>query len=471
MRGTRWIIGAVVAALLVTLAVVLVPRTGWWQCRYGDGLLRPDPLAYHAPNDLTLPGEFTEVVDEVETAGLGTLDGAVTTPGVSAMVDGEQVLFATSSQAPRSEEPGYTGILTVRTPSSGDSWAVRLSGTQTGVGFSGEHLLARGIPEGRPPLVVAYDRDTGDLRSCAWLGDAAPGGPLAAADLGSGDVLLAHPPADAAAGHDLTRLDPVTAEQRWSSHSALEDIRRMDAVGDVAVVSRSGPLDVSSDGTAPTLLSAEDETPSVEARDLDSGEVRWSWPDESTQAPALVAVLGVVPPEDPGDDPDDSGDDSGDGILLASVAQLSDGEGTVTRRVVGVDSETGAELWSHDTDAGAQGRVVDDLLIYHGGPHPTTTEAREARTGELRWSVPASEWPDGTGPDVRTAVPLDEERLLLLDDTRDLWVLQTGTGEAEKLELPEHVVQSLHASPEWLVLRLVGSGNGTEEAVLVFHRA
>lgn len=474
MRGKRWVVGGVVTALVVTLAVVLVPRTGWWYCRYGEGLVRPDPMTYHAAEDLDLPSEFTEVVDGLEAAGLGSLAGGVTTPGTTAMLDGDQVLFATSSQAPRGERGGYSGILSVLTPQSGDSWAVRLSGSETGVGFSGEHLLTRGIPEDRSPLVVAYDRATGDLRSCAWPGDDAAEGPLAAAELPSGDVLLAHPPTDTAAGHDLTRIDLSTADERWRGHSELVDLRRMDAVGDVAVASRFRPLDVSSDGAAPSYFLEEDQVLSLEAHDLDSGELRWSWPDEPVAAPQLAAVLGTVPPDDTVDDPgdgsgDDPGDNSGDGILLASVVEVPEGGGDAARRVVGLDAATGAELWSHDTAAGVQGAVFGDLLIYHGGPHRAATEARDGRTGELRWSLPPGEASDGAGPDVRTAVPLGEQ-LLLLDDTRDLWTLETETGETEELELPDHVVQSVLTSEELVVVRLAATESATDGAVLVFDR-
>ncbi|WP_293697876.1 PQQ-binding-like beta-propeller repeat protein [uncultured Agrococcus sp.] len=462
MKWKRWAAAGLALALVVTLTVVLVPRTDWWHCRFGGGLTEPDPLGFHTAGQLDIPDTYDAIVDELRAAGFGDLIGGVTDRGVGVVLDQDQILLTGSNEQPL-EWPRFTGTWTVLEPESGESWSRRVTGARASVGFSGEFMMAGAIESDRLPLVTAYDRERGRVQSCSWLGDRDDvDGRMVAGVIEEGEYagqqVVSHPTPDDSEGYALTRIDPASGDQHWTAETSLVDVKGVDVTGSVAIGGRFSEFDVGASGTANTFHMDAERVVSIEALDLASGELLWQWPEQIPTTPTIAAVLGTVPH-----------DDAGDGLVLASVLEEHDAE-HAERRIIALDAVTGEEVWSHDVAYAGNATLHNGLLVFNGGDDWKGLVALDARTGVLQWE----ESPGDDGPefDASTAEALHDDSLLVLDSDRVPWALNLVTGDAERYDVEERRIGSVQLSESLAVVRVeTPNESDVDPVTLVFARS
>ncbi len=306
----------------------------------------------------------------------------------------------------------YDGSLAVADVATGaGEWGVGVTGYGAGGGPVGDSFVTLGIPEDKAPEVAAYDLETGDRQSCTKLGEDTDTGydpALGTAEVGAGDVVVARED-DGDEGLAVTRLDPATGDEDWSSTADLSSNEVVvDDAGEVVVLSAVPSSEQPEGYPYGTVVG-------IGALDAGDGSRAWTWPDVPAPEDGAIGVKVV------GADPDA-------GRIYVLERQSKAGREEDVSRVVALDAD-GAEVWDLDLpeeycEAGLWG---DQVVTACGDP---VLAAYDAATGAPRWTSASEIRIVGgvirLGPE-RSADLGDGTRLLMEND--GLLRVDTGTGE------------------------------------------
>lgn len=441
-RVRVWVGGIAVVALLAGGAVAVV-RTPWWGCHVGTST-GDSSLDYELGPETAAEG-LGDLVEQVASApGIGPLLGSAPLEQdvrLEPRADGGLVVSDFPYFAERNEFHD-----TSLDPVTGEtSWSRGQAGQAAVPEVAGDAVLSLAAVEGGIYRLSILDGEDGSVRGCLDVErlDRAGIGRAAAGVSTDGRTVALATPAEsgsAVSAYGLEDRDPV-----WDA--ALPGTEgTVTWIGDTVVADRFDTRDVYDAGSI--LWGDDDERAraSITGLDAASGAESWTWPadlsDDAT--PEAGSTVPFV------DGPDD--------VVVVSALTVEDDEHTA--RLVGLDSATGAELWSAATVTVPWVQGFGDTVVGLAGD---VLFAVDASSGEQLWSMPVTGGASGPRPDA--AQPFGDEIIVATAD--GITSIDLATGDLTETSVED--AWALRLTTTSSTLAVVRDDAETRE-LLVFSR-